>query len=238
MFDTWHPQHLPLDFHRRPCCPAHCPCSRSRPILTLAPQRRHPHPRPSTLTPTPSPLNAAPALSPSLQTRGGQVGGILGASIVIIYFCLQLTGDISDRIDGDKGWYSKIICSPLPASLSTADAVPPFAALQHTFSNVSRRRRRAIHERQLPPLPLWLCVASSLSRRRMPRLTPTRSSRSIWACALSLRVWIRRPSMPRSRAVMVVAASTCGCLLRAVDEVAGLVGTKKRFGCVMTNASS
>jgi hypothetical protein len=62
-------------------------------------------------------------------------------SFVIIYFCLQLTGDISDRIDGDKGWYSgtamgrsraltsKIICSPLPASLSTADAVPPFAAL-------------------------------------------------------------------------------------------------------------
>jgi hypothetical protein len=50
-------------------------------------------------------------------------------SFVIIYFCLQLTGDIPDRIDGDKGWYSKIICSPLPASLSTADAVPPFAAL-------------------------------------------------------------------------------------------------------------
>jgi hypothetical protein len=31
-----------------------------------------------------------------------------------------------------------------------------------------------------------------------------------------------RPSMLRSRAVTVVAVSTCGCLLRAVDEVAGL----------------
>lgn len=120
----------------------------SHPLLILAPRHRQ---WSDTLTLS---ENASWDTYPPLVA----VGGILGASLIIIYFCLQLTGDIFDQIDGDKGWYnvqqSRESCArsplrlyvPLPASLSAADT-----AAATTFSNVSR-----------PPTPHHPRVATSL----------------------------------------------------------------------------